>query len=29
VEKLRADEPTGEAMRKRLADFRHDVMLSK
>src|SRR6266567_317000 len=29
VEKLRADEPTGDAMRKRLADFRHDVMLSK
>ena len=29
VEKLRAGEPTGDAMRKRLADFRHDVMLSK
>jgi SAM-dependent methyltransferase len=29
VEQLRADEPTGDAMRKRLADFRHDVMLSK
>ena len=24
-----AGEPTGDAMRKRLADFRHDVMLSK
>lgn len=29
VQELLADEPTGEAMRKRLAAFRHDVMLSK
>ena len=29
VQELLAAEPTGEAMRKRLAAFRHDVMLSK
>jgi hypothetical protein len=29
VRKMLANEPRGEAMAKRLADFRHDVMLSK
>jgi hypothetical protein len=29
VQEMLAAEPTGDAMRKRLADFRHDVMLSK
>ena len=29
VRRMLANEPRGEAMAKRLADFRHDVMLSK